>query len=154
MADILPYLGVKTCYTEEDAAGRTVVLEDMTGLTSQQAQKYLKEQGLTCQLIGVEDAVTAQIPAAGQAVPGDSQVILYFGEAPEQKTVTVPDFTGMTRQQASDAAGAIGLYILPKGNLDVAPEIKVTSQSVPKDSQVGVGTVIELQFTDTKAADG
>ena len=153
MADILPYLGVKQNYTEEDAAGRTVILEDMTGLTADQAQKLLKEQGLTCELQGTAETVTAQIPVAGQAVPGDSQVLLYLGEEPAQKTVTVPDFTGMTRQQASDAAGHLGLYILVTGNNEISPNVTVTAQSVPKDSQVDMGTTIELTFTDTQAAD-
>ncbi len=153
MGDILPYLGVKHNYTEEDAAGRTVILEDMTGLTADQAQKLLKEQGLTCVLQGSEETVTAQLPEAGQGVPGDSQVILYLGDKPEQETVKVPDFTGMTRQQASDAAGLLGLYILVKGNAEVSPNVTVTAQSIPAGTPVSAGTTVELQFLDTKAAD-
>ncbi len=153
MADILPYLGVKHNYTPEDAAGRVVVLEDMTGLTAADAQKLLKEQGLTALTRGTEPVVTAQIPAAGESVPGNSQVILYFGEEAKQETVAVPDFSGMTRQQASDAAGALGLYILVKGNNSVAPDVVVTAQAIAKDTTVPEGTTIILEFTDTKAAD-
>ena len=153
MADILPYLGVKQNYTEEDAAGRRIVLPDMTGLTLEQAKAVLKENGLTAQIIGSEQTVTAQLPAAGQTIPGDSQMILYFGQESEQRLVEAPDFTGMNRQQASDAAGKLGLYILVKGNQATEPNITVTVQSVPKGTQVPVGTTIELEFTDTKAAD-
>jgi len=153
MADILPYLGVKHSYTEEDAAGKTVVLEDMTGLKPEEAQKLLKEQGLTCVLRGTADTVTAQLPGPGKSVPGDSQVILYLGEEPVEEAVTVPDFSGMTRQQASDAAGLLGLYILVTGNDEVAPNITVVNQSVPAGTQTKVGTTIELLFTDTKIAD-
>jgi stage V sporulation protein D (sporulation-specific penicillin-binding protein) len=153
MADILPYLGVKHNYTEEDAAGKTVVLEDMTGLTPDEAKKLLKEQGLTCVLRGTAETVTAQLPGAGQSIPGDSQVILYLGEEPEEEIVAVPDFAGMTRQQASDAAGALGLYILVTGNKEISPNVTVTSQSVPKNTNVAAGTTIELLFTDTKTAD-
>ena len=153
MADILPYLGVKHNYTKEEAAGRTVILEDMTGLTADQAQKLLKEQGLTCVMQGTEETVTAQLPEAGQGVPGDSQVILYLGDKPEQEIVEVPDFTGMNRQQASDTAGLLGLYILVKGNDDVSPNITVAAQSVPAGKKVPAGTTVELQFLDTKAAD-
>ena len=84
-------------------------------------------------------------------MPGNSQVLLYLGEEPENRLVAVPDFTGMTRQQASDAAGVLGLYILPTGN--AAMDAVVTAQSEPKDTQVPVGTTIKLEFTDTKAAD-
>ena len=149
MADILPYLDVKHNYTEEDAAGKTVVLEDMTGLTPDEAQKLLQEQGIGCLLRGTAETVTAQLPAPGQAVPGDSQVILYLGDDPENTPVTVPDFTGMTRQQAADAAGALGLYILVTGNDEISPDVTVTRQSIPKDTQVKAGTTIELEFTNT-----
>ncbi len=153
MADILPYLGVKHNYTEEDAAGKTVIVDDLTGLTAAEAQKALKEKGLTCITKGSGETVTAQIPKGGQAVPGDSQLILYFDAEAEEETVTMPDFYGMTRQQASDAAGALGIYILAKGNNEISPNVKVTAQSVPKDTKVSVGTTVELLFTDVKAAD-
>ena len=153
MADILPYLGVEQTFSEEDAAGRTVVLEDMTGMTAKEAEALLKTSAVTVRLQGEGETVTAQIPAAGQSVPGNGQVILYLGEEPEQRLVTVPDFTGMNRQQASDAAGTAGLNILVAGNNSTEPNVTVTAQSQPKDSQVPEGTTIRLEFADTKAAD-
>ena len=152
MADILPYLGVHTNYTEEDAAGKTVVLEDMTGKTIKEAQKYLNDQGLEALIEGTEETVTAQIPAPGQSVPGGSQVILYFGDIPKERTTTVPDFTGMNRQQANDAAGAAGLYIKPTGNQEIAAYVTAISQSVPKNTQVAVGTTIQIEFIDTRTS--
>jgi len=151
MADILPYLEVKHNYTEEDAAGRQVTVEDYTGLTLAEAQKQLKAQGITAETIGTGETVTAQLPAPGNIVPGNSQVLLYLGEPPDTRLVTVPDFTGMTRGQASDAAGLLGLYILVTGN--DAMNAVVTAQAYAKDTQVPVGTTIKLQFADTKAAD-
>ena len=151
MADILPYLEVKRNYTEEDAAGREVTVEDYSGLTLAEAQKQLKALGITAETVGTGDTVTAQIPAPGNVIPGNSQVLLYLGEEPETRLVTVPDFTGMTRQQASDAAGLLGLYILVTGN--DAMDAVVTAQAYNKDTQVPVGTTIKLEFADTKAAD-
>ena len=153
MADILPYLGVAQSFSEEDIAGKTVVMEDLTGMTAKEAEKILKDQTLTPRICGNGETVTAQIPAAGQSLPGGSQVLLYFGDEPTEELVTVPNFLGMTRQQASDTAGALGLYILPKGNMDISPGVTATVQSVAPDTQVSVGTTIELLFTDTKAAD-
>ena len=43
MADILPYLEVKRNWTEADAAGREVTVEDFTGLTLKEAQTQLKQ---------------------------------------------------------------------------------------------------------------
>ena len=153
MADILPYLGVAHNYTEADAAGRQILLEDMTDMPVKDAEKLLKAAGLTAQIMGTGDTVTGQIPAAGQSVPGNSQVILYLDETPEQQTVTVPDFTGMHRQQASDAAGAEGLYILVSGNTEISTAVTVTRQDIPAGTEVQQGTTIKLEFTDTKAAD-
>ncbi len=151
MSDILPYLEVKRNYTEEDAAGKQVTVEDLTGLTLAEARKQLKTLGITAETVGTGETVTGQIPTPGSVVPGNSQVLLYLGEEPEQRLVTVPDFAGMTRQQASDAAGLLGLYILVTGNDEM--NAQVTAQSHPKDTQVPVGTTIRLSFADLKAAD-
>ncbi len=153
MADILPYLDVAQTFDLEDAAGRSVVVADLIGLTAKEAQAYLREQGLIACMEGNAQTVTAQIPASGQSVPGGSQIFLYFGEDPEVTQVTVPDFTGMNRQQASDAAGAAGLYILVSGNNSLDVNVIVTAQSVPKDTEVPTGTTITLEFTDTQARD-
>ena len=153
LADILPYLGVEKTYAQDDPASQTLIMEDFTGLTAKEAQDVLKQQGLTALMEGDAETVTAQIPAAGQTLPGGSQVILYFGDDPEVTMTAVPDFTGMNRQQASDAAGAAGLFVLVTGNQSLDVNVVVTAQSEPKDTQVPVGTTIELEFTDTKAAD-
>ena len=153
MADILPYLGVEKTYEETDPAGQQIRMEDLSGLTQAEACTIINNQGLKALVIGSEETVTGQIPGPGQYVPGNSQVILYLGDAPEASMAAVPDFTGMNRQQASDAAGALGLYILVTGNTEVSPNVTVTAQSEPKDTLVPVGTTITLTFTDTTARD-
>ena len=153
MADILPYLEVKRNYSETDAAARTIVLEDMVGMDIDQVRNYLTGLGITGQFIGDGQTVTGQIPKAGQSISGDSQVILYCGEEPEERMVAVPDFTGMTRQQASDAAGQLGLNILVSGNLTLGKNVTVTRQFTAKDTLVPVGTTIRLEFADTAARD-
>ena len=153
MADILPYLGVSQNFSEEDAAGKQVILEDYQGMTAAQAQKQLKTLGLTAQCIGSGETVTGQLPAAGQSVSGDSQILLYFGEDPKLQQVEMPDFSGMNRQQANDAAGKLSLYILPKGNLEIAPGVTVASQSIARGTKVSAGTTVTLQFVDTGTSD-
>ena len=153
MADILPYLGVKQTFSEGDAAGQSLVMDDYSGKTPKEAQQAAKEQGLTVLLSGSGDTVTGQIPSAGQTVPGGSQILLYLGEPAPDTPVTVPDFYGMTRQQASDAAGALGLYILVCGNQEISTAVTVTAQNIPAGTSVSPGTTVKLEFTDTKAAD-
>jgi stage V sporulation protein D (sporulation-specific penicillin-binding protein) len=153
MADILPYLGVKQSFSEDDIAGKSIVVDDLTGKTAAEAQKILKDLGLGCKTLGSGETVTGQIPAAGKAVPGGSEVLLYLGDEPPENTVQVPDFKGLNRQQASDAAGALGLYILVSGNSSVDLDVRVVSQSIGAGTEVPVGTTIKLEFIDTKAAD-
>ena len=153
LGDILPYLGVKQNLSQEDAAGKIIVLEDYSDLSRKDAEKKMKELGLTAVFRGEGERITAQIPAAGQGLPGNSQVLLYLGDEPQEETVTVPDFYGMNRQQASDAAGKLGLYILVAGNPDTNMQVTVTAQSVPKDTKVPIGTTIQLTCADTKAGD-
>ena len=77
----------------------------------------------------------------------------YFGEEAKDTPVAVPDFIGMTRQQASDAAGKLGLYIQITGNTGLESTVTVTAQSIEKNSQVPSGTTIRLEFTDKAARD-
>ena len=153
MADILPYLGVERNYSQEELAGQQIVVEELVGLSASDAEKALKKVGLSAFFSGTGDTVTGQIPAAGQTVPGGSQVMVYLGEPAPEKTVEVPDFSGMNRQQASDAAGALGLYILVTGNDGVAANIVATSQQTAPGTVVPVGSTITLEFKDTAARD-
>ena len=80
MADILPYLGVANSYAAEDPAGKTIEIPDFTGITKKEAEKLLKQLGITAVVEGNGMAVTHQIPSAGALVPGNSQMILYMKE--------------------------------------------------------------------------
>ena len=153
MADILPYLGVEQVYSQTDAAGHLVVMEDLSGMTPKEAEKLLKKNYLTIRTVGTGDTITGQIPAAGEEVSGGSQVLVYLGGTPPEQTVQVPDFKGMTRQQASDTAVSLGLYILVAGNNELSPSVTVTAQSIAPGQTVRVGTTIRLEFADTRAND-
>jgi len=151
MERILPYLGVSRNWTEEDAAGREIVLEDYTGMTREQVKASLDQQGLSFLAVGDEETVTAQVPLPGSAVPGDSEILLYFGTQTQEEQVSVPNFIGMNRQVASDTAVELGIYILVSGNTGQESTVTVTEQSIPPGTAVPRGTTIELKFIDTKA---
>ena len=153
MADILPYLGVERQFSEEEVASQTVILEDLTGFSQKDAEKYLKSVALSAKIIGQGDTVTDQLPSPGESLPGGSQVLLYLGETAEDTQVEVPDFSGMNRAQASDAAGKLGLYILVTGNTDIAPNVTVTAQDIPAGTAVDRGSTITLEFTDLSSRD-
>ena len=148
MADILPYLGVAKAQDEEK-----VSMPDLSGLSLTDAQNQLKALGVEGIFSGSSDAVTGQIPGAGEEIYKNSQVIVYLGECLEQSTVTMPDFTGMNRSQAADAAANAGVYVTISGNTEMNSNVKVISQSVAPGSQVERGSTVTLVFMDTKAAD-
>lgn len=150
MADILPYLGVDKT-VEEEAAAKAVMMPDFQGMTVAEAEKQLKKLGLTQQTRGSGDTVTDQLPQPGEMVPGGSKVLLYTQGEAEEAFAVVPDFSGMTRQQAGDAAMNAGLYILVAGNTDIAPDVKAMTQSIAPGTQVPKGTTVRIEFTDTKA---
>ena len=52
MEAILPYLGVEQTFSEDEAASKLIVMEDLTGLTVKEAEKLLKEQSLTIRTVG------------------------------------------------------------------------------------------------------
>ena len=153
MADILPYLGVEKKFPEGELAGEVRVLEDYAGQTAQDAEKMLKQAGLSAKFSGEGELVTGQIPAPGQQIPGGSQVLLYLGETPAEELVSIPDFSGMTRQQAQACAETLGLYLLTEGNPETKDCVIVTAQDIPADTQVPAGTTVTLTFTDAGARD-
>ena len=153
MADILPYLGVTPHYSEDDAAGRQILVEELGGLSRAEAEKLLKDKELTATFVGTGETVTGQIPAAGQTVPGNTQMLVYLGEKLPEAPASVPDFSGMNRAQAEAAADQAGVYILITGNDGKNSNVVVTLQDIPPGTEVPLGTTIQLQFTDTGARD-
>ena len=148
MADILPYLGVERS-TEADP----VILSDLSGMTIKEAKAALKDTKLTIVSQGEGETITGQLPAAGQQLAPDSQVLVYLGEPTQARLVTVPDFTGMNRQQASQAAGQLGLSIIPMGSEAIGVNVTVCSQKEPPGTQLPAGSAVTLQFADPTARD-
>ena len=67
--------------------------------------------------------------------------------------VTVPDFTGMNRQQASQAAGKLGLFVNATGNQEESPQVTVCGQKESAGTELPVGSAVTLQFADSTARD-
>ncbi|MDY4220899.1 MAG: penicillin-binding transpeptidase domain-containing protein [Candidatus Faecousia sp.] len=148
MADILPYLGV-----ERTAEAEAVPLDDLAGLTLEEARKLVKAQKLTVTSLGEGQTITAQLPAAGEQVLPGSEVLVYLGDGEGERMVAVPDFTGMNRQQASQAAGKLGLFVIAAGNQEESPQVTVCSQKEPAGTELPVGSAVTLQFADPTARD-
>ena len=147
MADILPYLEVSRA--EETIIARVPDLENMT---PQEAERALKEVGLTAVFRGDEELVTAQLPGDGTALEQGSQVLVYLGEA-IPKFVTIPDFTGMNPAQAAKAAADAGVTLSAAGNPDSDENLQVQFQDLQPGTAVEPGRTVIITFTDPSAHD-
>lgn len=146
IGEILDYLGVEKQYTGDDAASANVDVPNLVGSTEETAAETLKAQGLTYRTVGSGTTVTAQIPAKGAQIPGNSQVILYMGEQAPSDQVAVPDLTGKSVNQVQQAFASLGLYLRTSGATD-SPAADIASyQSMVAGSKVDRGTVIEVHF--------
>ena len=86
-------------------------------------------------------------------MPGNAELVLYFGGDAPSEPVVVPDFRGMTVAQANDAATTYGLYLQARGTDKISGYIYVTYQNVEPGTEVPRGTTIDVEFTNNSVQD-
>lgn len=151
--DILPYLGVEPDYSDEDISAVNVAVPAVIGMTGAEAEAALKEKSLSFRAVGDGETVTGQIPAAGADVPGNSELVLYFGADVPQEPVEVPDFRGMTVEAARQSAADRGLYLQARGTDAISGYIYVTYQGTEPGTEVPRGATVNVEFTNNSAQD-
>ena len=110
--DILPYLGVEPDYSSDDIRGVNITLPDVIGMTEDEAAALLSGKSITYRTVGQGSTVSDQLPNPGAEVPGNSEIILYFGNAVKTtEQVEVPDFVGYGIADVDYLATNAGLYI-------------------------------------------
>ena len=96
---------------------------------------------------GLVGFVAEQVPAAGESVEVETEVIVRVGVI---KQVPVPNFEGMTLVQAQSAAGAVGLTVTKSGATvetdDQLLDETVASQTPDPGMTVNDGSSVELTF--------
>lgn len=156
MREVLPYLDVKSNYSDEEFDSMAIFAPDVTGITLGEAYDLLDEEGLSYEVIGKEEdhrySVTAQIPAAGTQMPKDGMIVLYTSGNEEDGVVTIPEFQGMTLAQAIEEGANAGVQVMVMGQVD-----EDTSTAVLQDIAAGTetkrGTVVAVTFTDNIITD-
>lgn len=143
ISEAAPYLGLSTDGAEVTGS---VSVPNAVGQNWSLAQVELNKLGLSHRLIGSNGTVVYQYPQAYSDVPAGSTIYLYT-ESAEGTTATVPDVTGKSAEQAKQLLKAANLNVL-------APDSgTVISQSVAADSQVQLGTVVELTVENVDIQD-
>lgn len=152
-ADILPYLGLDPSYTETELATKDIVVPDLIGKSLDDARAALDNK-FSVRIVGNGEFVTAQTPNALSEIPAGSTVIVYLGEQKDTRTVEMPNLVGWTAARVKAELTYLGLYMHKTGNINTdLPTVVACRQSVAAGKEVEVGTVIEVQFSDTNVGD-
>lgn len=152
MTDVLPYLGYEASYTEEELKKLTISVPETVGLTLAEAKGKINTSKLEYQVVGSGDTVIRQLPEAGNQVLTGGIVILYTEES-EDKTVSVPDFVGLTATEVNAAAAKAGINIEFSGNT-TSTGLKAYRQSIDAGQSVNAGTIVTVYFRDESTVDG
>ena len=149
--EAMKQLGVEPSFTEDELKDRSVSLMSVSGKKTSDARNALKNAGFSVKVVGDGDTVIRQSPSAGTEVPKDASVVLYT-ESNEEKTVTVPDFSGLTIAEANRKAAECDLNIIISGNDSSSSLVVAYKQSEDKGNKVGIGSVIKVTFKSTQSA--
>ena len=150
MSEILPYLEIKTEYTESELEYIDVSAGDYTGMTVSDAESAAQTDGFTTTVKGNGEKVIAQIPAVSSKIPSGGNVVLYTDDTSRSETVTVPNLVGYSAAEVNNVASAYGLNVSFSGASDTG--VVSTSQDVAEGTSVSPGTVITVSFSSSPEA--
>ena len=130
----------------------TVSVPDVSGMTITEAKAALKEAKLDAVYQDqLTDVVVAQVPAPGESVNSNTEVLLYTENTAVEETsqesimVKVPNVTGMSRLEASDALDGKGLQI----KIDPEDQTGTAIRQVPEaNTEVPEGTQVLVEFSN------
>ena len=145
MTEVLPYLEIKTDYSDIDVKYLDSSAGDYTGLELKEAVKKVEADGFTCSIKGNGDTVVSQLPLVSSKVSHGGNIVLYTDDASRSETVTVPNFYGYTAEDANYVASQYGLNISFKGA--VGSGGTCSAQDIAMGNIVQPGTVITLTFS-------
>jgi beta-lactam-binding protein with PASTA domain len=120
--------------------------KNVVGLDVREAREKLLADGFTVKVKGDGDQVLSQIPTGGQSVPQKGVIILYTSEEAKEETVEMPDLLGMTVNEATSRALAVGLNIKIAGNSLMTSELRSYTQSVEAGTPIPYGTTVTVHF--------
>ena len=149
LKNILPQMGVTAEYTDSELAKLAVKVGSYKTWSTSRAIEAIEKLGLKYEVVGNGDKVAAQMPASGAYVEKASgKIYLYTDSSLVEENITVPNFTGMTAQQANGLIINLGLNIKIEGtkNYLTGSGATVYSQSVASGTKVARGQVITLTF--------
>lgn len=143
-------LGIEPKYNDSEMKDLSKQTPNVVGKSLDEAKKALEENNLNYVVVGDDSTVTRQCPSGADTIPNGGTVYLYTDDA-EKQTVIVPDFTGLTVNEAKDLASSSNLNIQIAGNSMSSGTVVAYRQSEEKQAKVEKGTVVTVTFKNTQS---
>lgn len=149
MSEVLPYLDVKTSYTDEELGYVDASAGDYTGVSVDEAKTAVEADGFTATVKGNGSTVISQIPTVSSGLQKGGSIVLYTDSDSQSETVSVPSLIGLSPDEMNDVASAYGLNVSFSGATTSSGTS--SSQNVEAGTSVSPGTVITVSFADSSS---
>ncbi len=149
MSEVLPYLDVKTSYTDEELGYVDASAGDYTGVSIDEAKTAVEADGFTATVKGNGSTVISQIPTVSSGLQKGGSIVLYTDSNSQSETVSVPSLIGLSPDEVNNVASAYGLNVSFSGATTSSGTS--SSQNIEAGTSVSPGTVITVSFADSSS---
>lgn len=149
MSEVLPYLDVKTSYTDEELGYVDASAGDYTGVSVDEAKTAVEADGFTATVKGNGSTVISQIPTVSSGLQKGGSIVLYTDSDSQSETVSVPSLIGLSPDEVNNVASAYGLNVSFSGATTSSGTS--SSQNIEAGTSVSPGTVITVSFADSSS---
>lgn len=143
-------LGIEPKYNDSEMKDLSKQTPNVVGKSLDEAKKTLEENNLNFVVVGDDSTVTRQCPSGADTIPNGGTVYLYTDDS-EKQTVNVPNFNGLTVNEAKDLASSSNLNIQIAGNSMSSVTVVAYRQSEETQAKVEKGTVVTVTFKNTQS---
>ena len=143
-------LGIEPKYNDSEMKDLSKQTPNVVGKSLDEAKKTLEENNLNFVVVGDDSTVTRQCPSGADTIPNGGTVYLYTDDS-EKQTVIVPNFSGLTVNEAKDLASSSNLNIQIAGNSMSSGTVVAYRQSEETQAKVEKGTVVTVTFKNTQS---
>lgn len=143
-------LGIEPKYNDSEMKDLSKQTPNVVGKSLDEAKKTLEENNLNFVVVGDDSTVTRQCPSGADTIPNGGTVYLYTDDS-EKQTVNVPNFSGLTVNEAKDLASSSNLNIQIAGNSMSSGTVVAYRQSEETQAKVEKGTVVTVTFKNTQS---
>lgn len=149
MSEVLPYLDVKTSYTDEELSYVDASAGDYTGVSVDEAKTAVEADGFTATVKGNGSTVISQIPTVSSGLQKGGSIVLYTDSDSRSETISVPSLIGLSPDEVNSVASAYGLNVSFSGATTSSGTS--SSQDIEAGTSVSPGTVITVSFADSSS---